>query len=987
MPPLPKALPAIANCMHYFKHCMKHFYVFICLFWAAMACKGQNPIGLQQIVNFTSAEYKGGNQNWDIKQDRLGIMYFANNEGLLTYNGQSWKLYSIPSKTVVRSVYIAPDDRIYIGAQNDIGYFYPNAMGVLKYTSLKPVIAGHQNSFTDVWNIVPFGDKIFFRTSEKIFELYQGHIKTYTSAAGWQFIAQCNQRLFAQERNQKLVEYVNNNWRTVCPLPANLLITSILNYNSNTLLIATLKDGLFILQNNKLQKLNCPVNQQLCTAHINYACALSDGRYALASAFAGCFIIDHNGMLVQNFSGAQTLQKNNIRSVFSDRNKNIWLGLDDGISFIAFNSSIKQIYPDVNKQSSTYAVKLFNKALYIGTSDAVFKLPINKPSTDLSTVSGTFTAVPGTQGQVWNLNEVNNNLLLGNEDGAFAIGANGAKQIYSFPGTWLFKPLTAQTPTQQAIAGTYNGLHLLSYNGNTFTDSGVLPGLNESLRFLTIDAEQHLVWASHPYRGVYKIKLSANNQQIVQSVLYTDKDGLPSSLHNYVFKIKNRNVVCTENGIYEYNALKNRFYPSAYFYPMFNTTELQYLNEDHDGNIWFIGNKKVGVVDFSKHLNGQPFGIISFPELSAKVLAGFENVYPYNSNNIFIGSNRGVFHINYQKYRHNMQTPDVLIGQVRLIGDKDSLIFGGYFGYNHGLQSLQNKNTIIKLSHRDNSLHFDFSSTLFEQHSNMEFSYQLLGFDKSWSAWSTKSEKEYTNLSHGIYTFKVKARNNLGNESKVATYTLEIMPAWYETYWCYTLDACAAIGLLYSIIKIQQKKHQKAQQQLKYLHQLEIDHNEKEIITLKNEKLEAEVSFKNKELATTTMHLVQRGKLMSKIKEGVIMAQNAANTQTQDELVKVLKLINEAESNDDDWDHFAIHFDQVHSNFLSTLKNKFPNLSATDLKICAYLKMNLTSKEIAQLMSITTGAVEVSRYRLRKKLNLPSNINLFDYLIQITSTG
>jgi DNA-binding CsgD family transcriptional regulator len=217
------------------------------------------------------------------------------------------------------------------------------------------------------------------------------------------------------------------------------------------------------------------------------------------------------------------------------------------------------------------------------------------------------------------------------------------------------------------------------------------------------------------------------------------------------------------------------------------------------------------------------------------------------------------------------------------------------------------------------------------------------------------------------------------------SYTFIIEPAWYETGISRAIYLLLLIGAIYSIVIIQQKKHQKAEQHLKYMHQLELDHNEKEIVSLKNEKLESEVIFKNKELATTTMHLVQRGKLMSKIKEGLIDIQQAHESHKEKELNRVLKLITEAEKSDSDWDHFAIHFDQVHSDFLSTLKSKFPSLSATDLKICAYLKMNLTSKEIAQLMSVTIGAVEVSRYRLRKKLDLAQNVNLFDYLVQVTS--
>jgi len=193
------------------------------------------------------------------------------------------------------------------------------------------------------------------------------------------------------------------------------------------------------------------------------------------------------------------------------------------------------------------------------------------------------------------------------------------------------------------------------------------------------------------------------------------------------------------------------------------------------------------------------------------------------------------------------------------------------------------------------------------------------------------------------------------------------------------------LSVIYGIVKMQQKKHHKAQVHLKYIHQLELEHSENEIVALRNEKLETEVNFKNKELATTTMHLVQRGKLMSKIKEGLMLIKDADQVNKQDELIKVLKLINEAEKSDSDWDHFAIHFDQVHSDFLAKLKSKFPELSQNDLKMCAYLKMNFSSKEIAQLLSVTIRAVEVSRYRLRKKLNLPSNINLFDYILHETN--
>jgi ligand-binding sensor domain-containing protein len=579
---------------------MKHLFAFVFLTILSLPLLGQNPIGLQQVVNFTNAEYKGGNQNWDIQQDRSGIMYFANNEGLLSYNGQSWKLNSVFNKTVVRSVQIAADGKIYVGAQDDIGYFYPDALGVLKYTSLKNLTPKTDSSFTDVWNIVMFNKGVYFRTTEKIFELRGNAITSYRAQKGWLYMTKCNNHLFAEDKTDALMEYKDGKWVFTCQIPQKAILTAILPYGKDSLLIATLKNGLFLLHDHKFTRMTTEIDQQLSIVRINTAQSIGPDLFAIGSAFGGCYIVDRKGRLIQKFSNAQTLQKNNIRSLFTDGNKNIWLGLDDGISFIAYNSPIKQIYPDVNKQSSTYAVRVFDKNLYIGTSDAVFKLPIKDSTKDLSYCNGNFSEVPNTKGQVWNLNDVNAHLLLGNEDGASDIENLASKQIYAFPGTWLFKPLTLNKPSADIISGTYNGLRLLKFERNKFLDVGHLDGSSESLRFLTIDYDQNIVWASHPYRGVFKIALSPDHKKILRNTLYTRQSGLPSSLHNYVFNIKGHNVVATQNGIYEYNPKTDSFYLSKVFFPMFQNTEVQYLNEDKRGNIWFIGNKKVGVIDCSE---------------------------------------------------------------------------------------------------------------------------------------------------------------------------------------------------------------------------------------------------------------------------------------------------------------------------------------------------------------------------------------------------
>jgi DNA-binding CsgD family transcriptional regulator len=277
---------------------------------------------------------------------------------------------------------------------------------------------------------------------------------------------------------------------------------------------------------------------------------------------------------------------------------------------------------------------------------------------------------------------------------------------------------------------------------------------------------------------------------------------------------------------------------------------------------------------------------------------------------------------------------------------------------------------------------------LYEQQINLEYSYRLKGFDKAWSDWSKKTEKDYTNLPAGNFTFEVKARNNLNNESPVTSYTFEVLPPWYLNIWSIGIYGLLLFVLLYYFYKLQAKKYskryQEQQKELELKHQIELEKTEKELIQLKNEKLETEIEFKNSELASSAMNLVQKKEFILKIKETLQhLNKNEKESMDSQDLKKLLRSLSEEEKLNDEWEQFSIHFNNVHGDFLIKLSEKYPTLKAHELKLCAYLRMNLTSKEIAQLMSISVRGVEISRYRLRKKLNIPTETNLFQFLFEI----
>jgi DNA-binding CsgD family transcriptional regulator len=133
------------------------------------------------------------------------------------------------------------------------------------------------------------------------------------------------------------------------------------------------------------------------------------------------------------------------------------------------------------------------------------------------------------------------------------------------------------------------------------------------------------------------------------------------------------------------------------------------------------------------------------------------------------------------------------------------------------------------------------------------------------------------------------------------------------------------------------------------------------------------------------MNLVQKKEMLSKLKDDLIHYKNIPDTEkAAKEFQKIIRVIDRDLDHNEEWEQFAVHFDSVHSNYLKKLKARHPSLTTSDLKLAAYLRLNLSTKEIAQLMNISVRGVETSRYRLRKKLDIENEINLFDHLLKIT---
>jgi ligand-binding sensor domain-containing protein/DNA-binding CsgD family transcriptional regulator len=962
---------------------IKLFHVFILLIICSIPVEtlyAQSNIGLPIIKNYPKEVYKAGLQNWEIQQDIFGKMYFANNEGLLTFDGANWNIVKVDNKTIVHSILI-DGERIYVGSQGDFGYFQPSTKGVLQYVSLKNLVPEKHQNFADVWDIIKINAEIIFRTSNKVFR-YDGQIHLLDTDKTFEFLRTEKGENYLNDSKNGLSVIKNNKIKAIpnTEMLKDKVITSVLSIGENKLLITTLKNGFFQFDGDKLTKWKLQDDNIIQQNRINRAVKIDFERIAIGTITGGLFIINISGKVLQHIDINQGLQSNDILDLFKDGAGNLWLALSNGIDYVEISSPFSIIQPDGDLRGIGYCAKIHQDKIYFGTSNGLY-------ATDWQTYYNPFETQPfqlveNTKGQVWSLNIHQNELLLGHHEGTFRIEDYQAIQLSNLPGSWTSIPL--QNFENQILEGNYNGLNLYDFQNEHWQFQHKIENMiDESCRIMAQD-NQGNVWVAHPYRGVYRIALDIENKKVKSIKLYNSKNGFPSDLYIHVFKIGDGLVFAAERGIYEYKPEKDGFELSERWSEMIDSTSrVQRLMEDKKGNIWFVNDDEVGVFwvkDFGveKRLEKQ-----LFPQLKNRLVAGFEHIYPYDDENVFFPLERGFIHFNPKKYGAIDTVFHVHLQQIKL-GDSTT-VFGGW-------QSKNWKKPLFK--YFENSFIFTYAASDFSDFYKTEFQYLLEGLDDDWSNWTNKTLKEYTNLPVGKYTFKVRARNANGQITEVKTFEFEIASPWYASTTARIFYTFIILGILFGLIFIprQKYKQEKAilqEEQEKTLQEKAAEHhkivtqNEAAISKLQQEKLKAEIQFKNQELATTTMNLVQKGEFLNKLKEELDKILNESNEpKVKSNIRKTIKLLNENAQLDEDWEQFSQYFDQVHEDFLKRLRDAYPQLTPKDQRLCTYLKMNLSTKEIAPLLNISVRGVEISRYRLRKKMDLPTEINLNEFMMK-----
>ncbi len=937
--------------------------------------------GLPGIQNYPRSEYRGGTQNWAVAQSENGKMYFSNNDGLLEFDGSHWELYR-DMGILIRSMFI-DGRRIYVGANNKIGYFEENKEGRLKYHSLDALLNNRISDYDDIWRIYKTSFGIVFQSFKAIFIYNDDKIEIVYPRSQFHLSYYVNGILWVNDVKQGLMQYREGKVRQVPggEVFSGTEIWTILSLNDDQIVIGTAKKGLFKYDGQRITPWNKPVNELLKKYQIFSGVQVDSKYFAFGTIQNGLIVSDTAGQVIFEINKERGLLNNTVLSIGTDIQGDLWLGLDNGISLVHLNSPVSYIQNYFNLGTGYTSVR-YHDCLYLGTNQGLFYIRWNDFINPLKKKED-FHLIDGTEGQVWSITVIDDALLCGHNFGAFQIIDNKARLISSIPGCWNFRKLNTKPPL--LLVGHYSGLSLFERKGNIWSYRNDLQGFSQSSHFFEED-RQGSIWVSHDYKGIYKIQPDSMLRKVNKISFFDSRQGLPPLMNNRIFSLQSGLVAATNEGVYRFNIKTGRFEKDSLFSRLLpGYSQFDYFNEDPWNNIWYFNKRQPGVLRMQE--DGSLKNISDpFFELRGQVIPAFGHIDAIDKDNVLIGIDGG-FALYTASHKKNYSIPMILY--ISALNSRDTS--EGVFRFDNAMEKQE---VVPSFRYKNNSISIAFSSDNFRPYGTY-YRCRLMNFDENWSEWNIQNFKEYTHLHEGRYTFLLQARYNDQEPYPTLSFTFSVLPPWHRSIiaWiAYFLIFIALIFIARKFIKrsikrlrdrekeSQRQKYHEREQKLKE----EALISEKEMIRLRNEKLNLEMIHQEKELANTTMLLIRKNDILNSLKTDLKEMLKAYGREgAMSNIASLIKQIDRDMDNEKQWQIFNTHIEQVYDELLNKLKEKYPDLTPRDLRLCAFLKMNISTKEIASLMNISPRGVEISRYRLRKKLKLDKYANLSEFILNL----
>ena len=938
---------------------MKHSLILILIFICNILTNA-NAYNKPFAINFSKENYQAGNKNWSIDEDELGVVYLGNDIGLLTFDGIEWQLNKPNKHALLRSVAVASHNTVFTGGYEEFGRWDRNKSGVLEYTSISDMLDDESFKNDDFWKIWIRDSLVYFQSFNGIYCYDYKDVKKIDSDKLFLFLTKVRDEFMVQEMRGQLYRMESGKLNLIknSHVFNNTDVRVILPFGNKAYLIGTAINGLYIYDGESFREWDSKLSAIMKQKELNCAILGKDDYYYLGTILDGIYVVDTSGRIVDHLNTDNILQDNTVLSLFEDDLSNVWAGLDRGISYVQKLNNMSYFNASKGGISSIYDAVLWNKSLFLGTNQGVYYIS----ESDLAKSDGVdnMRLINGTQGQVWSFDVIDNKLYCNHNRGVMEITSNSTVRSVLHVGATHSAEYTINN-TKVLVMSTYSGLRII--NKNTGKETHPLQ-IDEPIAKTEID---HLgnIWLEHANKGVYRCRINSRFDSLYHIKTYGGiNDALPFDLK--IFKVGGRIVLLGNGRFYTYDDINDEVVSDETLNRCFeNIQGVKQVVAIKNNLYWALSSTSI----FRFSYDGYEAFVLDAYNISANNLSlvnAYENVSILNDslnlvcldNGFLLYNNRNI----HETKQAKLEKPYLSSVEFTTIGGKDTAFI------------VAEKGRSMRYSH--NTVDFKFSAQhVFAKNSYIQ--YRLKGLYEEWSEPVKSNHVQYARLPKGEYVFQVKCVDNLGQSSEVLEYSFEILPPWYQSSWAYLTYVFLVIFVIYLIWWLVRRRYNKLMRK-----------REKELeskrLKIKNEQLQLKIDQKNSELMTQASFFIQKNELIFRLKSIIDDFYERNKSSQMVELYRRINvLLNNNLNTEEDWKMFLIKFEEKHTGFFKKMKHSYPELTNSDLRLCACLKLNMDTKDIAALMNLSVRAVENSRYRLRKKLDLQPNQNLTDHILEI----
>ncbi|QHT66394.1 response regulator [Rhodocytophaga rosea] len=744
--------------------------------------------------NYTPKEYKASFQNWQALQNKQGILFFANGDGVLIYDGKAWTLVETPAKSVIRSMVMDEAGKVWVGALDDFGYLEQGIDGRFVYVSMLPKVKPEHKRMGNIWNMHLHKGLVYVEAETGIFS-WNGQLlhfqyfpdpETYHRAFFWQDV------LYLHEYGKGVMRLEGGKFvlATGGEFLKDKKIYTVLPYNQRRVLLATKTEGLFLYDGKQITPFITQADAYLKEKQIYTGTLLPDSLFAFGTLTGGVIAIDHQGQIRYTITKENGLPTNTVLSLATDRTGDVWLSLDNGISRVEISNGLNIYLENRGFEGSPYDICRYNGELYIASSVGLFVLrPAEYPNKQ-----SYFEKIPQINSACWKLLPVNNRLLVASKQGVFEVNDNKIQQLTDISAIALHRYKADSTRILIAEESKLQSLRLV--NGNWQPASAINMQADDIKFNETLPGR---LWLYTFSQGAYLLSFLQADGSIdydkPTSTHFGPKEGLPEG-YIKMNSIGQQEIfrVGTESKLFRFNYTTNRFSPDTTFAQKFglaNESIFPVTDTDSRGAFWAKTRRKedgskqqliispasgntyhVQRMDVSRIL--EQVGLVTYPEPNGFVwYAAFGGIVRQEVNKPVKPDTSFATYLN------------------RILLQGDSVFFQGIGGSRQRLT----------FPYMSNAFRFEFTSTNFTAGEANTFQYKLEGFDEDWSAWTKETTKEYARIWEGNYTFLVRSRNYAGIISKPDTFSFVVAPPWFRSIYAYLVYALSGGLFMWGIVR------------------------------------------------------------------------------------------------------------------------------------------------------------------------------------------